>query len=586
MKIHMPKHTIGERQKIHLKDIPLGYIDTEQVDRSVKFAIRDEFVQQEKRQLRPYDEFAEDDIYFFNDKGTPLYDVPLKRLNDRYYYEPENTIEFAPTFFSCYAEVKRQMTFSNATQYDLIVCAYDDENLTLSHKLLPAFSDAYKRGLAPANIRINSGAMEYSSLINHAEKDCDFVFMESPDGIKSSVNGEAIDFDSYLDRHINLWLSVKDFQGMFHTLYSAQIPEITMSDPILFKDKAYSIKYREKYKIFDSTMTNPDFPSSTYDYIYICDRILVLRKQGKGYIVVTNEDFLEDVQQNAHLLYEALMKVYLNGYYKSREEKTWITDEPIDYIAYQNRKYGAKQGTVNLESLLRNMKINFGEDYQLLRIKVSTDDVMFVGLDSSKNLLFEKITGDKDPKKSVDQVSYMTSRNTVMYYTPEDIYYEQETIKLDSTIDGSDIRVTVDPYRNSKQKICTEYQQTVKLPDPIHSWYLCVKPSKPGIDNVFHAVLPDEWSQETDGNVVASVSVVDTSDPEVSDIRVMGGGLPLDQDDDYDMLDIGHIKGRPYRLGGTVVIRLPKKLKPYEKRIRSEVEKHIAAGTYAFFAFE
>lgn len=586
MKIRLPKHTLGERQKVHLKDIPIGYVDTENVDRSIRFAINKDFVQESKRQLRPYDEFQEDDLYFFDNKGDLLKNVPMKRLNDRYYYEPQNTIEFAPTIFTCYAEVKRQMQFSNATQYNLIVGAVDNEDLSLSKKLLPAFSDAYKRGLVPANIRINSGAIEYASLVNHAAKDCDFVFIESDDGVKSKVSGQAIDVDYYLDRHVNLWLSVKDFQGMFRTVYSAQIPEIDMDDPILFKTKKYSLKYRAEYKVFDDKVINPDYPSSTYDYIYICDRILVLRKQGKGYIIVTNEDFLEDIQQNAHLLYETLMKVYLNGYYKSREEKTWITDEPIDYLAYSSKKYGERQGKVNLPSLLRNTKINFGENYQLLRIKVSDDNVFFVGLDKDKNLLFEKAGGNKDPKKKADQISYMTTRNTVMYYEPEEIYYEQDPISLSSSIDGSDGYITVDPYKNSAKRIYTEYPQTIKLPDVTRSYLLCVKPSVKGMDNEFHVVLPEEYSRENNGEQVASITIEQTSDPTISDIRVMGGGLPEDQDDDFDMLDIGHVNGRPYRLGGTIVIRLPKKLKPFEARIRSEVEKHIAAGTYAFFAFE
>jgi hypothetical protein len=52
------------------------------------------------------------------------------------------------------------------------------------------------------------------------------------------------------------------------------------------------------------------------------------------------------------------------------------------------------------------------------------------------------------------------------------------------------------------------------------------------------------------------------------------------------MLDIGHINGRPYRLGSTLIIRVPKKIKTYDEKIRRELDKHIAAGDEYVLVFE
>lgn len=589
MKINLSKHELGERQKIQVKDIPLAYIDTDHVERTAHISYEPDFTKNYSQIIRPYDEFEDNDFYLFDSDKHLLRNVSMKRMGLKYYYEPHNMTEFAPLSFTCYAEIKRRMQFSNDTNYDLTIGVHEtnsDDVSEFSDKLITIFSDAYKRGLCPANIKVNGGAMDAFSLINHEERNCDFVFMKSADGYHVGNSDQEIDIDDYLNNHVNLWLSCEDFQGMFRTVYTANIPEVTIDDPILYKDKEYGIKYTEKYKVFDTKRRNPDYPREEFDYIYLNDRILILRKQGKGYIIVTNEDFLADIQQNAKLVYETLMKVYLNGYYKSREERTWITDEAVDYMAYNNAKLGIRQGNVNLDRLLVNSKLDVGSNYQLLSIKTSIEEVIFVGLDEKNNLLFEKIAGNKDPKKRVDEVSYMTTKGTIINFIAEDINYIEEPINIETTINGPDIYVTIHAYHNSRYKINTESDQTLKMPDNYHTYLVCVKHSKEGVDNEFNLVRPEFYGKDENGIKVATISVASSSDVNISDIRPLGGGLPIDMDDDYDLMDIGHIQGRPYRLGSVLIIRLPKKLEAYKDRIKSEVDKHIAAGDYPIFVFD
>ena len=589
MKINLAKHELAERDKIQVKDIPLAYIDADHVKRETNIAVDSNFINSCSKVIRPYDEFEDNDLYLFDSNKNLLRNVSMKRVGLKYYYEPKNMTEFAPVSFTCYAEIKRRMRFSNTVNYNLVVGVRETNPqniMEFSDKLITIFSDAYKRGLCPANIKVNNGAMDSFSLINHEEHNCDFVFMKSKDGYHVGNSNQPIDIDDYLNNHVNLWLSCKDFQGMFQTVYTAQIPEITMDDPILYRDKSYSIKYTKKYMIFDTTKRNPDYSREVYDYIYINDRILVLRKQKKGYIIVTNEDFLNDAQQNAKLIYETLMKVYLNGYYKSREEKTWITDEAVDYMAYNNAKLGIRQGSVNLDRLLANDRFDAGSDYQLLSVKTSVEDVIFVGLDEKNNLLFEKIAGNKDPKKGPNEISYMTTKGTVINFVTDDINYIEEPISIETTINGPDIYVTIHAYHNSRYKINMESDQTLKMPDNYNTYLICVKRSKEGLDNEFNLVRPDYYRQDENGIKVASVSVISSSDVNVSDIRPLGGGLPEDLDGDYDLMDIGHVQGRPYRKGNALIIHLPKKLKTYKERIEMEVKKHVAAGDYPIFVFD
>jgi hypothetical protein len=69
-------------------------------------------------------------------------------------------------------------------------------------------------------------------------------------------------------------------------------------------------------------------------------------------------------------------------------------------------------------------------------------------------------------------------------------------------------------------------------------------------------------------------------------MRQLGGGLRKDAKDDYDLLDIGHINGRPYRQGNTLIITMPKKYEPYKDRILEALEKYKVGEDYPVIFFE
>ena len=77
-----------------------------------------------------------------------------------------------------------------------------------------------------------------------------------------------------------------------------------------------------------------------------------------------------------------------------------------------------------------------------------------------------------------------------------------------------------------------------------------------------------------------------TKAPKVIDIRIFGGGLPDNAKDDFNMIDIGNMYGRPYRIGSTLIIKLPKALQQYESLLLKELDKHIASGEIPVLIFE
>ena len=96
-----------------------------------------------------------------------------------------------------------------------------------------------------------------------------------------------------------------------------------------------------------------------------------------------------------------------------------------------------------------------------------------------------------------------------------------------------------------------------------------------------------EYQESEDKVYIAIVTIEEVkSDQYLTDMRLKGGGLPEDMPDNFNLLDIGHIYGRPYRQANTLVITLPKKYEPYKKEILDIVEKYKVAEDYTILFFE
>lgn len=97
----------------------------------------------------------------------------------------------------------------------------------------------------------------------------------------------------------------------------------------------------------------------------------------------------------------------------------------------------------------------------------------------------------------------------------------------------------------------------------------------------------EDYIEKDEQYLLFTVSVSQTSDAiTMYDIRQLGGGLPEGEPDNYNLFDIGHINGRPYRQAGTLIITLPSRYKEYEDRIMNVVKKYMVAEDYPVIFFE
>lgn len=594
MKIYASKHDIRESQNVGLKEIPLAFIDTEDTEFDVDVKISQDFGNDKSDRVMPYNEFSDDNPHLFKKDGSLVTNTQFKRVNDRYIYEPHSMNEYslkdATSQFGVQVLIKRAMSYKNSTRYNLkIGVAEETGGLDFSKKLISIFGDANRRGKCPANISVNSGNTIPQSLITNKLEENDFLIAHSPDGehiIKNS-NLAKLDIDSLMDMHTNVWISADKFGDMMEK-DSVNAVNGKLIGSQLYDRSEYTVDPKNEY-VFAMQKTHPAYPEEKYRYTRLHPSVLLLEKPDKGYIIVTPSTLFnnyEALKDNISLIYEVLMYVYMRSYYLSPQETSWITDNPVDYIAGQLNKYDARHKTINIDKLLQGS--GAGMDYVISQINVSNNSVIFGGLTAERNMLFYKIINKTDLPKNEGEISYLTTKQSVVNYLPEDLYMATSKATITHEVSNGDIRVTVQPFHSTEHKINFTKAKTFNLLSKNETYCICTKPSSPEIENVI--VMVDKFSYDQApkefGHLIATVKAIKKPRIKTYDIRVNGGGLPEKSADNYNMVDIGHVDGRPYRMGSTMIIKLPKALKNHEDKIRFALKQHMAAGVYPVIIFQ
>lgn len=587
MKIHLSKHSIVEADRVKLNDIPLAYVDTADSKQVISVVKEPVFSgAYGESLLRAYAEFDSPNAYLFDGSGEIMRNLTLKRLGNRYVYEPQNMVEFTPLSFSYSALVKKNMAFKNNAQYNLNVAVYEEgADLAFSKKLIAVFGDAPRRGVCPANISVNNQDMTPESLINASFAGKDFIFIQSADGVhvKQGKSTSVLDVNALMDMNVNVWLSVESFNGVMETKVNNVY---TLASPRLYSASQYSIP-NYKYH-FNTNNEHPSYPKSKYIYsspfVDGC-AALVMEKTNGGYVIITHKSFFDNLHENVRLLYELMMQTFLKGYYRTKQYRSWITDQPVDYVAYKNSKYNLRHAAINLNEMLTNTNYDIGNEYTLLEVKTSNPNIVFTNMSPKKDLFFYKINVQPDPVKNEGDISLYTSKHSVIHYRQEVIKKIESGLSISTEVADTGMYVTVHPCKSTKHRICTLHDQRFRMEDPRLTYILCCKPGVPDIENAFELIPNDEYSI-FNGFKLATIKVITTEEAKVHDIRIEGGGLPLDSEPDYNMIDIGHINGRPYRIGSTMIIRLPAKLKEHNDKIMVAIEKHASSGDYPVIIFE
>ena len=582
MKINLPIHKIKDTERLDAKDIPVGYIDTTDASYDISFSLYKDFSVDEKKQVFAYDVFKDKDIFLFDGNRQLLKNIRYKREGSNYIYEPTGCKEFQPTYFRAKALVHRHMSYRSDNHYNIKVGVVEtDPDSNFAANIMPAFGDANKRGLCPGNITVNSGSKMIQSLIKTDIDEADFIFLQTPDG----KDTQSINVNNIVDKHVNVWMSAQEFAGMLELPAPGLVPQKEGRLCSFYKETDRKKYPPQVFKTSDK-LEHPNYPRSVYEYSFPYEDVLVMHKRNGGYIIVTPLDFLSSSPQNTKIIYDVMMYVFMNSYKQVLSEESWITNEQADYMSCIFTPLKTYHKSINLNEMLAVPDYDLGDEYEIVSIGSTTPNIACVKITADKTLFFRKNSkAEADPKKPDGAITYITTKGTALIYEPEEVYQLKSRASLTGKSNNNVFAVTLAPLMDSEKHIYIPKEVSLQIPNPNKEWCVCVKSAADGLCEP-KLIEQGQYSMRYHGYRIADVHIEIKHKPQIIDVRVKGGGLPINEEDNYDCIDIGNIYGRPYRLGATIVIRLPRRLKEFENIIDKAVKEHIAAGEYPVILFE
>lgn len=603
MKIYPNSSNIMVTNSVNiLTDIPLSYIDTARLEYRLNTIIDSKYSNKIKQEVLPYEKMNKNIICLFDKNGNKIDSVELtkhlKRENDDYVFVPYGSITFAPKTFEYNVTAKKNIIYNSKMQYNINVAVTKE---SLANALMPIFGDAPTKCLAPSNILINNGAMGYSDLITNSTINKDIVFLTCD---KISYD----DIEKPFDTKTNVFKFISGVASedvTEDTVYDTENVKLYMSD----EHVEYAIN---KTSIFEkaSLTTNSYFnvpknkPNIKYHNLFNSNvaPILLEEHEGKGFVVYAVEEIAHNISKYSNIMYEIIFYIYSKCYVKTEQYSEWIADKIPDYIVVNN-KLTKKERFVSKLELHKMFGLN---QYEVTAYEIDIDEelypyVKFTGL-TNNYLIFEKdISGDnskyQDPVNEKNAISIFTARQDIIYF--DNFLYKiddslEECIKVERI--NNVIRATVKPFRHSSSGIYLTTLTTLDMPlsyeDAMGNtiqinnidYYIVCKQNESA--SYLEFVDANNY-KNSDGLILATIQIrLDETKTLVYDMRQRGGGLPEGEKDNYNCFDIGHIYGRPYRKGGSIIITLPKKLEPHKEMILETVKQYCIAEEYPIVIFK
>lgn len=619
MKIYPSTHSIKSITDSHVDldlNIPLAYVELDYSQYAVEKKVKDISNKEVKQEVLYNQSFDRADIKLFNKFNEEVnMDNLLTRVGDKYYYRPKNAIMYKPQTFFYEAIVKKSLSYKIANEYRInIACIDDPDSLDLSDRLAAGFSNPSARDIVPPNIIINNNRMDPQAFTDMSLDECDFLFIESYEGLYYDDvmdDKEEINKDLFLDKNTSIWISA-DFNRKYPHVTSNSSVQYVIESPLLNNSLIVQSQY------YFNMNNLPYNPSVKYHNIFKGDNapIVIIEHLGKGFEIVSHSDVLKNVESNIQLIFEAIMYCYLNSYMKTSSLKQWIANDVPDYQIEYGRLAKKKYFTSDINiynyfglssSEMTLYAVNIVGDSENPSNPVTFDrnvdlfdyttEIIFSGVSNGK-LMFEKNTNgispyNMEPSKPIGWVSVFNGDHIIYL---EELHYTVETDLADKIFtvvndDNLDVKVlafkstslgvnTQKPFSITIPFIKTEVNKIEKIREANYLFYISKE------NQQIACVFAEDYTEDM-GDELFEIRIYQTTDAvQITDMRQLGGGLKENKVDNYNLLDIGHINGRPYRKTGTIVFTLPKRLEQYNNLIEKAISKYIGASEVPIIFYE
>jgi hypothetical protein len=598
MKIYPGKHRIYNVTEIDTnRDIALGYLDSEFLEEKIIINVNDELSVDSSTELLPYTSLKSAEITLFDKDGKPLNKdeqekLLIKQITGNYIYTPKASVTFEPLTFGYKVLAKKNMKYLTSRKYNVKAACSDKE---LASRMIQFFSDSYERNLCPTNIKFNNGDKKLESLFNSSIEDIDFIFINSEDG-KTFDGDTEIPINEYIDKNTIPWIICDNLPDEDEIDYNEQEAlKFEILNPSVTNASSFETSYY--FKVPNNVrhlLKNEEVASVTYHNIFKHHNdvtpILIKEVVNKGFVIYTNSEFMSRISELSDVFYEVLMYVYFRSYIATQTITEWITDVMPNYIVQNGRLTQKEKFTSHME-LHKLLGLREG-DATPINVEIEEPKIAYYTGMSSNYLVFKKIPKAEtaDPIKDEEQISIFTERKNIMFYD-NFVYVIKEDIsdKISCSVDNGVLRATVKSFKHTD--LDTGSYQTETAFYELNSELMSQEIKLTWNKNLKTIELVSELRDEL--ILMAGIQVIkEKKDSKLYDMRQRGGGLPESQEDNYDCLDIGHVLGRPYRKGGSLIttVSIPKKYE-YKKDtvyeiIYNTIRKHMIADDYLVLNLE
>lgn len=619
MKIYPSTHKIKSVTDSHVDldlNIPLAYIELDYSKYAIEKKVKDISNKEVKQEVVYNQSFDSADVKLFNKFNEEVnIDNLLTRVGDKYYYRPKEAIMYKPQTFNYEATIKKSLSYKISNEYKInVACVDDPDSLDLSDRLSIGFSNPSARDIVPPNIIINDNRIDSKAFTDMSLDECDFLFIESFEGLyyddvmddKTEINK-----DMFLNKNTSIWITA-DYNRRYPHESSDSVKQYVINKSLLNN----SLTVNSSYSFNMGTL--PYNPSVKYHNIFKGDKapIVIIEHLGRGFEIVSHSDVLKNIGDNIQLIYEVLMYCYLNGYKTTNTLTQWIANEVPDYqIEYgrlEKKKY--LTSSINIfdyfglsSNEMTLYSVNISGDYENqnnpntfdsnIDLFDYTTEIAFVGVTNGK-LMFAKNTTKAspyniEPTKPAGWISIFNG-DYIIYL--KELHYVIETDlneKIFVSTDNDNLEVKVLAFKSTSLGINTqkpfetvipfvkaEVNKIERIREADYLFYINKE------NQVIDFVFSDDFDDKL-GIPLFEIKIYQTTDAvNVTDMRQLGGGLKENQNDNYNLLDIGHINGRPYRQTGTIVFTLPKRLEQYNDLIEKAIYKYIGASEVPVIFYE
>lgn len=561
MKIYRNKKKVANTVLLDDQDMPLSYLVNNSVYADTVIKFNNDLLSLNKKEAISLYQKIDKNLLLFKENY-----VPAKEQKD-YLLDKDGIItikdtskkaSYRPTVFGYKYILQRNIPFSSGRSWDINI---DFTGMEKVRSMLQGIT-------VPNNIKFNS-------------------VTDNPD-IKY-YNGEdkflkAMKAGGYKD-NCNIYIVNSTYGNKI--LYNK--PKIfDVAKPILFNQSEYVIE--PSWDIFNHDLEMSLFPRATYDYIKLTINhtpILIMqdRLNFKTILLCGKEIFTQP--RLIQFLAENIVYAYSIGYHRIPEKadsyiNTFISNNLIDYYYSLNNRLNMKHPQINLDKDIASLTSLDNHDYKLVYVETTNENVIFDYATPSRDIYFKKVIDD-EPKKDNNESLIYTVNQELKFIDNVDysLFNIEQLPSIRYNYDKEKLQLIIGQYYSSKYNIAKSEETIINISNIKTNYSLYMTNTGILKDQRFYILPVDEPSNDIK---VADIIIKLDTKIESTDTRIIGGGSS--KFDNYEYIDTGNILGRPYRIGTSMVITLPKKYESHRDQLQEQIDKHISSSEAAVLLFK